>query len=123
MVSGRAAENRTIRAADQARRREVIEAASDLFLRDGFVATTTDAIATRAGMSKKTLYRLFASKYALFEELVRAKLFELDDARPGPGRRRAEPVDVDKPSQKSPRRPASPAGGCLAAARPIRSAA
>jgi TetR/AcrR family transcriptional regulator, regulator of autoinduction and epiphytic fitness len=62
------------------RRSTLLDAASELFLRDGYTATTTDAIASRAGMSKKTLYRLFSSKAALFEDLVRARLFEHDIA-------------------------------------------
>lgn len=69
---------------DGERRRRLLDAASELFLRCGYVSTTTDAIASRAGMSKKTLYRLFASKAALFEDLARAQLFEHDIA-PDPG--------------------------------------
>lgn len=53
-------------------RRKVIEAATELFLRDGYVATTMDAIAAAAGVSKRTVYNNFDDKDALFTEVVLA---------------------------------------------------
>ncbi|SRR6266700_2008814 len=56
------------------KRRLILEAARELFLRHGFAETSTDAIALRAGVSKETLYRHYPSKevllVAVMEELT-----------------------------------------------------
>jgi len=52
------------------RRRHVVAAAADLFLHRGYHATTMDDVARAAGMSKKTVYQVFASKSELFEGLL-----------------------------------------------------
>lgn len=49
---------------------QVTEAARRLFMVHGFGATSMDAIAREAGVSKATLYSYFASKEALFAQLV-----------------------------------------------------
>jgi AcrR family transcriptional regulator len=41
---------------------DILTAATDLFGRKGFVATTTDEIAAQAGVTKRTLYRYMATK-------------------------------------------------------------
>lgn len=50
---------------------QILEAASDLFLRDGFGAVSMDAVAREAGVSKATLYAHFESKDRLFAALVK----------------------------------------------------
>ena len=45
-----------------ARRAQLVDAAQDVFLEAGYHAATMSDIAQRAGMSKKTLYQLVASK-------------------------------------------------------------
>lgn len=60
--------------ADGVRRDHLIDAAEDLFLEDGFHSITMADIARRAGMSKKTLYQLFPSKQALFNDLLERHL-------------------------------------------------
>ncbi|MDX6750470.1 TetR/AcrR family transcriptional regulator [Geminicoccaceae bacterium 1502E] len=55
----------------EARPQEILEAALALFTERGFSATRLDDIAARAGVSKGTLYLYFASKEAIFSELVR----------------------------------------------------
>ncbi len=45
-----------------------------LFTRDGFEGVSMDDIAGQAGVSKATLYSRFASKEALFEGVVRARV-------------------------------------------------
>src|SRR5580698_2187224 len=55
------------------RRRELADVAVQVFLERGFANTTMQMIASRAGGSKETLYRHFASKEALFAEIVSAK--------------------------------------------------
>jgi AcrR family transcriptional regulator len=49
----------------RARRRAVVEAARELFERDGFRATTITGIAARAGVSPQGVYQGFGSKAAL----------------------------------------------------------
>lgn len=44
---------------------ELIDVAQDLFVEQGFEATTVDQIATAAGMSRRSFFRYFASKEAL----------------------------------------------------------
>lgn len=45
----------------------ILDAATHAFLAEGYEATSIDAIATSAGISKKTFYARFASKADLFE--------------------------------------------------------
>ncbi len=52
----------------------VLDAALDVFLERGFDAAKLDDVAKRAGVAKGTLYLYFASKEALFEELIRSVL-------------------------------------------------
>lgn len=49
----------------------ILRAAQQLFLRDGFSATSMDAITQAAGVSKATVYAHFDSKDKLFETLTR----------------------------------------------------
>jgi len=55
------------------RRQLVIEAAESVFLEMGYSAAGTSDIARKAGMSKKTIYRLFDSKESLFAAVVAAR--------------------------------------------------
>jgi AcrR family transcriptional regulator len=52
------------------RRQAIIRAATEVFLRQGYLGTTTDQVAARASVSKQTLYRYFADKEHLFAELI-----------------------------------------------------
>ncbi len=52
-------------------RRKIFEAAVGLIAEQGFTATTVDEIAERAGVAKGTVFYNFASKSALYEELLR----------------------------------------------------
>src|SRR4051812_6078581 len=56
-------------AAAQARRDRVVEAASRLFLRDGFAATTIERIANEARVSEETIYKVFGNKNGLVRAL------------------------------------------------------
>ncbi len=62
------------------RRQRILAAAEDLFLGQGYAATSMDDVAHACGMSKKTLYRLFAHKQSLFAALVGAVLDQLPAA-------------------------------------------
>jgi AcrR family transcriptional regulator len=55
----------------EARRAQIVEAAAGLWLRDGFDATSVEAIARAAGLAKGTVYLYFPSKDALLDEAVR----------------------------------------------------
>ncbi|HEX9515579.1 MAG TPA: helix-turn-helix domain-containing protein [Streptosporangiaceae bacterium] len=48
----------------------IIAAATDLFLTDGYVATTLEAVAKRAQVGARTVYVRFGTKAALFKRVV-----------------------------------------------------
>jgi TetR/AcrR family transcriptional repressor of mexJK operon len=48
----------------------ILDAAADLFFQHGYGETSIEAIATRAGIGKLTLYRRFSDKTALFQAVV-----------------------------------------------------
>ncbi len=58
---------------------EVLDAALDLFLRDGFETTRVEDIAAAAGISKATVYLYFPSKQALLESIIRRSLGAIPD--------------------------------------------
>ncbi|MEF9995839.1 MAG: TetR/AcrR family transcriptional regulator [Burkholderiaceae bacterium] len=58
----------------EARPAELLAAALDLFVEKGFAGTRLDDVATRAGVSKGTLYLYFANKEELFKEVVRQNI-------------------------------------------------
>ncbi len=61
--------------AREAQRKAVMDAALRLFESKGYIFTTMDEIAEKAGISKVTLYRLFPSKETLFLSII-GKLHE-----------------------------------------------
>lgn len=48
----------------------ILDAATEVFLADGYAGTTIDRIAATAAVSKPTVYAHFADKQALFTEIV-----------------------------------------------------
>jgi AcrR family transcriptional regulator len=62
---------------DDETRRIIYEAARHEFARSGYAATSMDAVARRAGISTKTLYRLVPNKASLFEGMVSDRLDRL----------------------------------------------
>ncbi|MDB5906583.1 MAG: TetR family transcriptional regulator [Massilia sp.] len=54
-----------------ARPKELLAAALDLFVERGFASTRLEDVAKRAGVSKGTLYLYFTNKEELFKEVVR----------------------------------------------------
>jgi len=58
----------------QARPSELVAAALDLFVEKGYAATRAEEVATRAGVSKGTLFLYFASKEDLFKAVVRENI-------------------------------------------------
>jgi TetR/AcrR family transcriptional regulator, mexJK operon transcriptional repressor len=51
-------------------RHRILEVATELFLAEGYGSTTIEAVAARAGISKRTFYHRFDDKSALFAAVV-----------------------------------------------------
>lgn len=71
-------------------RQKLLDAARDMFSRDGYAATSIDRIADAAGFSKGAVYSNFAGKEAIFLEVLEAlgqaslgPLLEAIDIAPG----------------------------------------
>lgn len=56
-----------------AKPQQILDAARELFLRDGFSATSMDAVAKAASVSKATVYAHFTSKEELFAAMMNAE--------------------------------------------------
>ena len=52
------------------RRQAIIQAATEVFLRHGYLGATTDEVAARASVSKQTVYKQFEGKQHLFAEVI-----------------------------------------------------
>jgi TetR/AcrR family transcriptional repressor of mexJK operon len=52
------------------KRRAILDAATETFLKNGYLGTNMDEIAALSGVSKQTVYKHFESKEALFVEIV-----------------------------------------------------
>ena len=59
-----------------AKRQAILDAATTLFLRDGYLATSMDEIAGLAVVAKQTVYSQFGDKENLFREVVTAVVDE-----------------------------------------------
>lgn len=62
---------------DLEKRQAILDAAKRLFPRHGYDGISMDAIATEAGVSKRTVYSHFTDKDTLFAEAVKAKCEEM----------------------------------------------
>ena len=60
-----------------AKRRDILRAATEAFLDQGYLAASMDDIALSASVSKPTIYKHFGSKKALFEEIIRGRVVGL----------------------------------------------
>lgn len=66
-------------------RARILEAATDLFYREGINATGVERLASEASVSKRTLYQHFPSKEAVVGEYLRAIQHSVGDPiQPGP---------------------------------------
>jgi TetR/AcrR family transcriptional regulator, mexJK operon transcriptional repressor len=52
------------------KRKAILDAATTLFLRSGYLGTSMDEVAALAGVSKQTIYKAFSDKERLFSEIV-----------------------------------------------------
>jgi AcrR family transcriptional regulator len=84
------------------KRGQILNAAGELFRKQGFRKTTIDEVANRAGVSKVTVYNHFADKRGLIEESLRKVTREKIEQYRGiltsdrPWRQRLEAVILDK---------------------------
>src|SRR5690349_4215426 len=74
-----AANRRTSRLPRGARRLQLLRAAQDVFVAQGFHAAAMDDIADRAGVSKPVLYQHFPGKRELYLALLEEQVSELAD--------------------------------------------
>ena len=74
-----AANRRTSRLPRSARRLQLLRAAQDVFVAQGFHAAAMDDIADRAGVSKPVLYQHFPGKRELYLALLEEQVSELAD--------------------------------------------
>ena len=58
--------------------REIMEAASAVFMENGYEGTSMEQIAAKAGVSKQTVYKHFADKERLFSDIVLATTGQVD---------------------------------------------
>ncbi len=65
----------------RAKREQILAGARRVFLRDGFAAASTDAIAAEAKVSKRTLYVYYPSKEELFADVMRRLTLENPQTR------------------------------------------
>ena len=63
-------------------REAIVEAAERLFLDLGFGSVSMDELAAAAGVARRTLYNQFASKEAIFREMLLRVSGQLEDAFP-----------------------------------------
>jgi TetR/AcrR family transcriptional repressor of mexJK operon len=61
------------------KRRAIMDAATTVFLRNGYVGASMDEVATLAAVSKQTVYKHFADKQSLFSEIVTGTVDEAGD--------------------------------------------
>lgn len=78
MLLGSEGEETSSPASRRSTRERILDAALDVFSEKGFHVATVDEIAERAGLGKGTVYRYFANKETLFNELVQSRLEELE---------------------------------------------
>jgi AcrR family transcriptional regulator len=79
----------------ESRPAELITAALDVFVERGYAATRLEDVATRAGVSKGTLYLYFANKEELFKAVVRENIVEqLERFRESAERSDAVPAEL-----------------------------
>lgn len=63
-----------VRRREAAKRQQIIDAARELFIENGFAGSSMDAIVGHAGVSKQTAYRYFPSKTELLAAVLASEL-------------------------------------------------
>jgi len=78
----------------RAKRDQILTGARKVFLRDGFAAASTDAIAAEAKVSKRTLYSYYPGKEELFADVLRRLTIENPQTRVLASVEEMEPEDL-----------------------------
>ncbi|MGO9959774.1 MAG: TetR/AcrR family transcriptional regulator [Solirubrobacteraceae bacterium] len=86
------------------KRRAIVEAATAMFLSNGYVGTSMDEIATLARVSKQTIYKHFADKERLFSEIVTAKVDEIANPNTDEVRKLGDTGDLERDLRRFARR-------------------
>ncbi|ABG99426.1 possible transcriptional regulator, TetR family protein (plasmid) [Rhodococcus jostii RHA1] len=76
------------------RQQKVLDVAREMFLRDGYAATTVAAIATTADVSVETIYKTFGGKPGLIREIQAAAL---TGTGPVPAPQRSDHMSASEP--------------------------
>ena len=63
-------------AAQNSKQKEVLDVASEYFLRHGYQGASINAMARSSGISKESFYRYFSSKKELFEAVIERELID-----------------------------------------------
>lgn len=61
------------------KRRAILNAAAEVFLRHGYIGASMDEVAAKAGVSKQTVYKQFEDKEHLFAEIILGTTVQLVD--------------------------------------------
>jgi AcrR family transcriptional regulator len=61
------------------KRRAILQAATEVLLRNGYLGASMDEVAARAAVSKQTVYKQFADKEHLFAEIILGTTAEIVD--------------------------------------------
>jgi AcrR family transcriptional regulator len=77
MIRSRPGAGRPTREQAERRHMELLDRALELFLERGFEVATIDAIAADVGMTKRTVYGLYADKKSLFNATVQRAIERL----------------------------------------------
>ena len=86
------------------KRRAILEAATTVFLSNGYLGTSMDEIAALARVSKQTVYKHFADKERLFSEIVTAKVDEIANPNTDEVLKLADTGDLERDLRRFARR-------------------
>ena len=81
-------------------RRAIVDAARESFVARGYVATSVDAIAERAGVSRALVFATFGGKAALLKAAYDSAFGEGDERTPLRRRPEAQPVLAERDSRR-----------------------
>lgn len=81
-------------------RRSILDAAQELFVANGYAATTIQAIAERGGVAVQTVYAVFGNKRELLRQLIESAITGDDDPLPITERPEARAVAAEPDARR-----------------------
>ncbi len=81
-------------------RRSILDAAYELFVANGYSATSLQAIAERAGVAVQTVYAVFGNKRELLRELIERSITGDDEAVPITQRAEAQAIGAEPDARR-----------------------